>query len=323
MCAKYNENKEDKDKEKENKNEEDNKEQNTNQIKYSRSKTLNEENQKFIKAFTEFYNTYKIIFDQKEPKKGILGSLFNQSIPLYLDIDDGKMVNYCLYNLKLSPIINRKISSSQVSIIVDGSIYNTINFDSDEKQLSHKDIFNTIFTNCVYLNSDFYCYDWQYLNYKDKEDFKEISTFYGKLLAYIIISKLFFQYQTINIIGQSTGCRIIKHCLIELQELKKRLNIYDLINNIILIGGATHFNMDKYPYIFDNITGKIVNIFSNNDTILSEYKKTSVGLNELKVKKEFENKYDIVNIDLSQKYIKQEEYLFELPKIFFNDLNIN
>ena len=91
----------------------------------------------------------------------------------------------------------------------------------------------------------------------------------------------------------------------------------------MLIGGATHLNMDKYPNIFDNISGKIVNIFSKNDEILLEHKKTSVGLGELKVKKEYENRYDIVNIDLSPKYVQQEEYIYELPKIFINDFNIN
>ena len=294
-----------------------------NKINENKTKNKNEEQQKFINEFTNFYKTYKIIFEQKEIKKGFLGSIFNKKMPIYVDTNEGKMVNYAIFNLKLIPIINRKISSSQISIIVDGSIYDSIVFNSDEKHLSHKEIFYTFFNNSIFLNSDFYCYDWQCINYKSKEDFKEVSIFYGKLLAYIIVSKLFFQYQTINLIGQSTGCRIIKHCLLELQQLKKKLNVYDLINNVIMIGGATHLNMDKYPNIFDNVTGKIVNIFSKKDVNLFEYKKTAVGLNELKVKKEYEDIYNIVNIHLSNKFIKQEEYGFELPKIFINDLNIN
>ena len=315
MMDRHTENKEDTKKEGDNKN--------NNKINENKSKNKNEEQQKFINEFSNFYNKYKIIFEQKELKKGFFGSIFNKKAPIYLDTKEGKMVNYAVYNLKLLPIINRKISSSQVSIIIDGSIYDSIIFDSDEKRLSHKEIFNTFFSNCVYLNSDFYCYDWQSLNYKSKDDYKEVFIYYGKLLAYIIISKLFFQYQTINLIGQSTGCKIIKHCLLELQQIKNRINIYDLINNIILIGGATHLNMDKYPDIFDNVAGKIVNIFSKKDQLLYEYKKTSVGLNELKVKKEYEDKYDVINIDLSKKYVKQEEYIFELPKIFINNLNIN
>ena len=142
-------------------------------------------------------------------------------------------------------------------------------------------------------------------------------------MAYIIISKLFFQFQTINLIGQSTGCQIIKHCLIELHELKNKLNIYDLINNVIFIGGSTNLHLDKYPDLFDNVTDRIVNIFSTKDQSLLEYKKKAVGLKELKVKKEYENKYNIVNIDLSKKFIKQEEYGYELPQILIRDLNIN
>ena len=318
MCAKYNESKDDKDSNNENNKNSENK----NNINENKNKNINEEQQKFINEFTSFYNNYKFIFDQKEIKKGFFGSLFNSKTPLYVDTKEGKFVNYSIYNLKLIPIIKRKISSSQITIIVDGSIYDSILFESNEKHLSHKDIFNTFFVNNAYLNSDFYCYDWQSLNYKNNADFKEVTTFYGKLLAYIIISKLFFQFQTINLIGQSTGCKIIKQCLIGLHELKNKLNIYDLINNVIFIGGASNLNLDKYPYLFDNVSGKVVNIFSKKDQILFEFKKTAIGLKELKVKKEYENKYDIVNIDLSKKFIKQEEYIYELPQIFIRDLNI-
>ena len=30
--------------------------------------------------------------------------------------------------------------------------------------------------------------------------------------------------------------------------------------------------MDKYPYLFDNVSGKVVNIFSNKDDDLFKYK---------------------------------------------------
>ena len=326
MCAKYTEPKGDKDKDKDKDKEgnTDNKNNdNKNKINETKNKNINEEQQKFINEFLNFYNKFKLIFDQKEVKKGFFGSLFNSKTPLYVDTSEGKFVNYSIYNLKLVPIVKRKISSSQVSIIIDGSIYDSIVFNSDEKRLSHREIFSTFFANNVYLNSDFYSYDWQSLNYTNKVDFKEVSIFYGKLLAYIIISKLFFQFQTINLIGQSTGCQIIKHCLIELHELKNKLNIYDLINNVVFIGGATNLHLDKYPYLFEAITDKVVNIFSTKDQSLLEYKKKAVGLKELKVEKEYENKYNIINIDLSKKFIKQEEYGYELPQILIRDLNIN
>ena len=163
------------------------------------------------------------------------------------------------------------------------------------------------------------------MNYTEKTDFKEVAIFYGILLAYMIISKLFFQFQTINLIGFSTGCKVIKSCLMQLHQLKNILNIYDTINNVILIGGASHFNMEKYPFLFDNVSGKVVNIFSNKDKDLFKYKKTAVGLNELKIKENDKNKYkyDIVNIDLSKKFIKQDEYMMELPKLLIKEFNIN
>ena len=287
-------------------------------------KNINIENQKFIKLFSEFYNKYKFIFDQKEIKLGFFGSLFNKKIPLYIDSSIGKMVNYAIYNLKLVPVVYRKISSFEVTIIIDGSISDNIIFESTEKSLSHKDRLLNFFTNCNFLNGDYYCYDWQFLNYNYKQDFKEVTTFYGILLAYIIISKLFFQYQTINLIGYSTGCKIIKNCLNKIHDLKQYINVYDIINNVILIGGSSHYNMDKYPHLFDCVSGKVVNIFSNNDTELIKYKKTAVGLNELKVNnKDFKNKYDIINIDLSKKIVKQDEYMMEFPKIFIENININ
>ena len=293
--------------------------------KNNKVKNMNLENKKFINSFIDFYTKYQFIFEQKEVKIGVIGSLFNKKIPLYIDTSMGKMVNYCIHNLKLIPIVCRKISSFQVTIIIDGSISPEIIFESDEKFLSHKERLCHFFTNCLFLNGDYYCYDWQSLNYTNKTDFKEVATFYGILLAYIIVSKLFFQFQTINLIGYSTGCKVIKSCLVQLHQLKKELNIYDIINNVILIGGASHFNMDKYPYLFDNISGKIVNIFSDKDIDLFNYKKTAIGLHELKVKDEDKNKYkyDIVNIDLSKKFIKQDEYMMELPKILVKDFNIN
>ena len=293
--------------------------------KNNKSKNINFENKKFINAFVDFYKKYQFIFEQKEVKVGFIGSLFSKKIPLYIDTPMGKMVNYAPNNLKLMPIVCRKISSFQVTIIIDGCISPDVIFESDDKILSHKERLCNFFTNNNFLNGDYYLYDWQSMSYPNKTDFKEVATFYGILLAYIIISKLFFQFQTINLIGYSTGCKVLKSCLKHLHELKKVINIYDVINNVILIGGASHFNMDKYPDLFDNISGKVVNIFSNKDNDLIKFKKTAVGLSELKIKKELENKfkYDIVNINLSKKSIEQDEYMMELPKILIKDFNIN
>jgi hypothetical protein len=134
MSGKSNEKKDNKEKEEENKN----------KINENKSKSsINEEQQKFVNEFLNFWNKNKLIFEQKEIKKGFFGSIFSSKAPIYIDTPEGKIVNFSIYNLKLIPIINRKLSSSQVSIIIDGSIYDTIVFESDEKRLSHKEIFNT------------------------------------------------------------------------------------------------------------------------------------------------------------------------------------
>ena len=72
------------------------------------------------------------------------------------------MINYSLCNLKLMPIIKIKILSTQFSIIVDGSVCDNIIFDSHEKHLPHKE------SNCLFLNSHFYYYDWQSIIIKIK-----------------------------------------------------------------------------------------------------------------------------------------------------------
>ena len=70
-------------------------------------------------------------------------------------------------------------------------------------------------------------------------------------MAYIIVSREIFTFQTINLVGFSMGCNIIKHCLLELNKLNKKSNYSDIINNVIFIGGSTKMKIDKYPNIFE------------------------------------------------------------------------
>ena len=115
------------------------------------------------------------------------------------------------------------------------------------------------------------------------------------------------------------GCNIIKYCLIELNKLKKEENYLDLINNIIFIGGCINIKFDKHPNIFEAITGKIINVFSKADKDLIEYNKTAIGLSPLQTKDENANKYQINNIDLTIKNIKQNDYIYQIPNILFEN----
>ena len=280
--------------------------------------------------FNEFHKNNSDIFEQNKVENGFFGKLINKKTPDVIHTKKGKIINYTICNLKLIPIIRHNISSTQITILIDGSISNNMVLISDEKNISHKEIFNTFFTNNKYTNSDFYCYEWQAINYKNNKDLKTVAKFYGKLLAYILNSRKIFKFQTINLIARSMGGTVIKHCLLEMNNISKNS---DIINDVFFIGASNSINLNKHPDIFNNVCGRIINIFSNSDKKLENYNKNAVGLEELRGKRnraysklsqggENASKTNIINIDLSKKNVQQEEYIFEIPRIFINDVHI-
>ena len=278
-----------------------------------------DKSQNYKTEFKSFYNQNKDIFNQPKLTVGFLGGLFGSKIPNSIKTEKGKEIYYNINDLKLLPVVKSDINSTQITIIIDGSLSNDILLISNNKALSHKDIFCSFFTNSIYTNSDFYCYDWLSINYDEISQSKKVSKFYGKLLAYIIISREIFSFQTINLVGYSMGCNVIKYCLLELNKLNKKDNYLDLINNIIFIGGCINIKFDKYPNIFESITGKIINVFSKADKDLFEYNKTAIGLSPLQSKDENINKNQIINIDLTIKNIKQNDYIYQIPNILFEN----
>ena len=278
-----------------------------------------QKNEKNKKDFEIFYNTNISIFTQPKLTVGFFGGLFGGKIPNSIKTEKGKEIYYNINDLKLIPVVKSDINSTQITIIVDGSIDNDVLLISNNKELSHKEIFCSFFTNNEYSNCDFYCYDWQSINYEENSQTKKVAKFYGKLLAYIIISREIFTFQTINLIGFSMGCNIIKYCLLEINKLNEKSIYSDIINNVIFIGGCINIKMDKHPNIFESIVGKIINVFSKTDKDLIEYNKTAIGLNPLETKKEDVDKYQIINVDLSIKNIKQNDYIYQIPNILFQN----
>ena len=278
-----------------------------------------QKNEKTKKDFEIFYNTNISIFTQPKLTVGFFGGLFGGKIPNSIKTEKGKEIYYNINDLKLIPVVKSDINSTQITIIVDGSIDNDVLLISNNKELSHKEIFCSFFTNNEYNNTDFYCYDWQSINYEENSQTKKVAKFYGKLLAYIIISREIFTFQTINLIGYSMGCNVIKYCLLEINKLNEKSIYSDIINNVIFIGGCTNIKMDKHPNIFESIVGKIINIFSKTDKDLIEYNKTAIGLNPLETKNENVDKFQIINVDLSIKNIKQNDYIYQIPNILFQN----
>ena len=271
------------------------------------------------KDYEIFYTEKITIFAQPKLTIGFLGGLFGGKIPNSIKTENGKEIYYNINDLKLIPVVKSDINSTQITIIIDGSISNDILLISNDKELSHKDIFCSFFANNEFTNSDFYCYDWQSINYEEKSQTKKVAKFYGKLLAYIIISREIFTFQTINLVGYSMGCNIIKYCLLEINKLNIKSNYSDIINNVILIGGCINLKFDKYPNIFETVVGKVVNVFSKADKDLIEYNKTAIGLNKLEISNDNIDKNKIINIDLSIKNIKQNDYIHQIPNILFEN----
>ena len=278
-----------------------------------------EKNETNKKHYELFYKENISIFNQPKLTVGFFGGLFGGKVPNSIKTDKGKEIYYNINDLKLIPVVKSDINSTQITIIIDGSISNDILLTSNKKELSHKEVFSSFFTNNEYTNSDFYLYDWQSVNYEELSNTKKVSKFYGKLLAYIINSREIFTFQTLNLVGYSMGCNIIKYCLLELNKINEKSNYSDIINNVIFIGGCINIKFDKHPNIFDSITGKIINIFSKGDKDLIEYNKTAIGLDNLKTKKEYINKYQIINVDLTVKSIKQNDYIYQIPSILFEN----
>ena len=92
---------------------------------------------------------------------------------------------------------------------------------------------------------------------------KKVAKFYGKLLAYLIVSRSVFKFQSISLLGVSLGAQVIKHCLLEINKISAKLDTDDLINNIVFFGGAAVINQDKFPNIFTNVAGRIINVYSD------------------------------------------------------------
>ena len=269
--------------------------------------------------FNTFYNENKSIFIQPVINIGFFGNLFNKKIPTSIKSGKGFEIYYNLNELKLMPIIRGEIYSTQITIVIDGPLSTDIQLISNDTTLSHKEIFSSFFTNNIYTNSDFYLYDWQSINYKELSNIKKVSKFYGKLLSYIIASREIFSFQTINLVGYGFGCNVIKYCLIELNKINKKMNCFDIINNVVFIGGCVHLKLDKNSDIFEGVAGKIINIFSKNDLELINYNKDAIGLKEIEIPKKLNGKYQIVNYDLSKKNVKQDDFLYNIPDIFFQN----
>ncbi|KAE9372163.1 DUF726-domain-containing protein, partial [Stipitochalara longipes BDJ] len=96
----------------------------------------------------------------------------------------------------------------------------------------------------------------------------------GEVLADAIINKAQGE-RPVTLIGYSLGSRVIYSCLRSLAERKA----FGLIESVVLIGSPVPSTSDNWRAMRSVVSGKIYNVYSNNDYILAFlYRATSIQL---------------------------------------------
>jgi hypothetical protein len=127
-------------------------------------------------------------------------------------------------------------------------------------------------------NIDYYFYNWN--NSKDENDksilekfsdlisinsqkneMKKTSlTFAGNFLAYLLLTRAIFSFQTISLIGIGNGCEIIIRCIETIFALNQEI---DLISDVLFVNGKLSITDTMLAQINSVITGNIYNVYSS------------------------------------------------------------
>jgi hypothetical protein len=136
----------------------------------------------------------------------------------------------------------------------------------------------------------------------------------GKILAFILASKLFLKYQTVTLISFSLGTHVTKHCIKQMYQFhyKEHIPCNDIIKDVVLIAGATSMKKKeaKFKNIFSKmINGKLINCYSKEDQVLNILytgcmNKKPIGNSELELDG-FEN---LKNIDFTPFHLGHTDY---------------
>lgn len=117
----------------------------------------------------------------------------------------------------------------------------------------------------------------------------------GRILADALINKIQGE-RPVTLIGYSLGARAIYVCLKTLAERRA----FGLVDTVVLIGAPTPSNRDEWQLIRSVVTGKLFNVYSENDYILAFlYRATSIqlGIAGLQAVEDIEG---VENLDLTE-----------------------
>jgi hypothetical protein len=96
----------------------------------------------------------------------------------------------------------------------------------------------------------------------------------GRILADALINKIQGE-RPVTLVGYSLGARVIYVCLKTLAERRA----FGLVDTVVFIGAPAPSNRDEWQLIRSVVTGKLFNVYSENDYILAFlYRATSIQL---------------------------------------------
>ena len=289
-----------------------------------------------VEKYEKMNNQYNTDIIEKKIKNFEKYEFIKEFDVLKQKIIEQEMMDSISKNLKL--FINlipltKKRTSHTITILISGFLSQKDDIDTWEK-----------FFNFDRENSDYYMFKWPSSNIlsfvvkilanlkKSADSFLycyEKAECAGKILAlFLLINEEFYDRQ-INLVGFSLGCHVVVNCINELNKFK---NCRFMINNVLLMGGATVIeDSAKWRDIFrDNVAGRIINCYSTYDDVLSylftiRMRRTPIGIKSLDIKDE-KGEYPIVeDYDFSDIRLGHLEYRkkFEiiLQRINFFDWN--
>jgi len=136
----------------------------------------------------------------------------------------------------------------------------------------------------------------------------------GLVLADAIIHKAQGE-RPVTLIGFSLGARVIYTCLLSLAER----DAFGLVENVVLMGSPVPANKDTWKTIRSVVSGRVVNVFSEQDYILAFLYRTSsiqlgvAGLQKIKVE-------GVENVDVGEMVEGHLRYRFAVGRVLRNVL---
>ncbi|KAJ5105786.1 hypothetical protein NUU61_003133 [Penicillium alfredii] len=132
----------------------------------------------------------------------------------------------------------------------------------------------------------------------------------GEVLADALINKVQGE-RPVTLIGYSLGSRLIFSCL---QSLAKR-GAYGIVESVILMGSPTPSNAEHWQRMRSVVTGRLVNVYSENDSVLAFlYRTSSLQLGIAGIQR-VENVPGVENFDVSEMISGHLRYQYLLGNI--------